>query len=122
MKKLYSYICKKRLIDATIGVLGIILWLRVLALYGVVTHIIYLAINVFGKSLISLDVSYGWGGGSIEFPPIVFNFRLFGILIVNTGERGFSELHKSSNEITAYYEKVRKEEKRLADAAREAGL
>ncbi len=121
MKKIYNYICKKRLIDATIGLLWVVLWVRVLALYGGITHIFYIAVNAFHKPIISIDISYGWGR-SMDFPPVVFQFSVFGFSIINTGKRGFFELNKSAGEIMKRHTQEREEEKRLAKAARDAGL
>lgn len=120
MNSIYKYICNKRLLDGQIGILGNNFWFRVLANYGGVTHILYLALNMFSKSVFSIDISHGWTGK--DFPSVVFSLNIFGVKIVDTGKVGFDALDKWSDENMKKHKERKAEEERLIKEAKRIGL
>lgn len=121
MKEIFNWIARKRLLDGYLAILNFIIFYQLIALYGHTVTLIGLTLSVpHPWELLALHIDYH--GRDRDFPPITVSFKLFNHKWVDTGAKAMKALSDRVDKIMAEYRAEQAEEKRLAMAAREAGL
>ena len=96
--KTMNFFYKRRLLDGYIGILDMVLWYKIMAVYFSSLYIFYLCL----KNIFTINIEYRQSGGSIEFPKFIFQLKFFKWEI-------FNNIRKEEDELHAWYEKYREE-------------
>lgn len=125
MKKLIFKIAKLRVLDGYICILGVVLFYKVLADYSGWLHIIDISMRAWRLPLFSVDLSYharNKNNSNSAYPPFTGRVTVLKFTFLDTTR----EPARITSEKCKAWDKEREarkaEEKRLIEAAQEAGL
>ena len=119
MKKILDWIINKRLLDGYIGILGIVCHYRILASYHITVSVISLNLRFWKQQVFRLAIDYH--SFSRFYPKYTFCLQVFGKGF-NTAKKAAKQTKDSVDKYMKIHDAEKEEEKRLIEAAKEAGL
>ena len=96
--KIVDFFYKRRLLDGYIGILGMVLWYKIMAVYFQSLHVFYLCL----KNVFTINIEYRLGSEGTKFPKWIFQLSLFKWSIFDNAKEAYDDIHK-------WYEKYREE-------------
>jgi len=124
--KLINWISEKRLLDGYIGILGVILFYKILAKYHTTIDIFSLSMRAWKTPLFGVHIEYhSWNKTKYSnsfYPPVTAKLYIWKWTLFDNSKEPARLTSESVNKYMAASKAVEVEKDRLIQAAKEAGL